>query len=103
MSPLLGVWGGNVWARLLVGVGGPSPLSGWWGLLLGSCDLTLLCADPQEHMRVSSTSVSSAKMPVRKHTRHMKLFKNKGKDETVSTHLPVPAFWAPAEPAVGRS
>lgn len=56
MSPLLGVWGGNVWPGLLVGVEGPSPLSGWQGMFLGSCDLTLLCADPQEHLRVSSTS-----------------------------------------------
>lgn len=33
----------------------------------------------------------------------MKLFKNKGKDQTVSTHLPVPEFWTPAEATVGRS
>uniref|UniRef100_A0A8D2NTB7 Importin subunit alpha n=1 Tax=Zosterops lateralis melanops TaxID=1220523 RepID=A0A8D2NTB7_ZOSLA len=51
-------------------------------MLLGSCDLTLLCADPQGHLRVSSTSLKSAKMPVRKHSQHVKLFKNKGKDET---------------------
>lgn len=92
-----------MWPRLLVGVEGPSPLSGWQGMLLGSRDLTLLCADPQGHLRVSSTSLKSAKMPVRKHSQHVKLFKNKGKDETVSTHLPVPAFWTPAEPTVGRS
>lgn len=34
-------------------------------------------------------------MPVRKHSQHTKMFKNKGKDETVSTPLPVPAFWTP--------
>uniref|UniRef100_A0A8U7N6D9 Importin subunit alpha n=1 Tax=Corvus moneduloides TaxID=1196302 RepID=A0A8U7N6D9_CORMO len=51
-------------------------------MLLGSCDLTPLCPDPQEHTRVFSTSLNSAKMPVRKHSQHMKLFKNKGKDET---------------------
>lgn len=92
-----------MWHRLLVGVGGPSPLRGWQEMLLGTCDLTLLCADPQELLRVCSTSLNPAKMPVRKHSQHMKLFKNKGKDETVSTHLPVPAFWTPAEPIVGRS
>lgn len=76
--------------------GGPSPLSGWQGMLLGSCDLTLLCPDPQEHVRVFSTSLNSSKMPVKKHSQHMKLFKNKGKDETVSTHWPVPALLDPS-------
>ncbi|KAI1233697.1 hypothetical protein IHE44_0004138, partial [Lamprotornis superbus] len=99
VSPLLGVWGGNVWPRLLVGVGGPSPLSGWWGMLLGICDLTLLCADPQEHVGVSSTSLKSAKMPVRKHSQHMKLFKNKGKDETQPMSLGGTEGEAPSVPS----